>query len=132
MIAFYTVSICLIIFSYIHLVKYEAWWIRIFDFVHIQLVVAILVTSVLGIFLLPKELPVIILLCLLLITLFYHMRLILPFTRVYKKQVLKKDKASNDNALKIMVSNVYQFNTNFSEVLRLIKDVDADLVFLKP
>jgi endonuclease/exonuclease/phosphatase (EEP) superfamily protein YafD len=130
MVAFYIASICLIIFSYINLVKYEAWWIRIFDFVHIQLAVGILVTVVLGSFLLPKEPPVIVLLCLLVTTLVYHIRLILPFTRVYKKQVLVKNNATKDNALTIMVSNVYQFNTNYNEVLRLIKSVDADLVLV--
>ncbi len=40
-IAFIIISAVFIICSYIHLLKYDAWWIRDFDFVHPQLAVIV-------------------------------------------------------------------------------------------
>ena len=55
---------------------------------------------------------------------------ILPFTLFGKKQVLTAKEVSEENSLKIMISNVYEDNDNYQGCLTVIRQNNPDLLLL--
>ena len=60
----------------------------------------------------------------------YIIYLILPFTRIWKKQVLNFTKEIEGNEISLMIANVYQDNTNYKGCLKEINRVNPDVVLL--
>jgi len=60
----------------------------------------------------------------------YIIYLILPFTTLWKKQVLNTTKEIDGNGISIMIANVYQDNTNYIGCLNEINKMQPDLVLL--
>ena len=126
-------SCLLIIIPFVKHIKKDDWWIRMFDFPHLQ-------TTALGIacLLLYLLLPVTLegrdkilmgLLGLVILYQFYH---ILPYTLFYSFQV-KNSQAQDpnpENCVSLLVSNVYMYNKEYEKSLKLYKEIDADLLLL--
>lgn len=113
------------------LVKKDFWVFRVFDYPRLQkfVITAILITAWLLFFRDTKlilDWAIIIFLGLTFIHLFY---VILPFTFL-SKTMIDKVKAPNKEALKLLVSNVYQYNESHHKLLALIEKKDPDIVFL--
>jgi len=121
----------LIITPLIRNLKKEAWWIRVFDFPHLQ-------TTVLGVLcmllylLLPVSLETLdmVLVGLLGAVVLYQFYYILPYTLLYPFQVKNSTHISPDHCVSLLVSNVYMHNTDYKKSLELFKKADADLLLL--
>lgn len=125
-----------IVASFAHLIKLDYWWIRMWDFPHLQ--VALL--TVLGLiawitigqnveglmWVLPVGLTAAAL---------YQGWLIYPYTPLHKREVQSrprpKDQLRADpNTLRLLTANVYQENTHQPDVLALINKHQPDIVLL--
>jgi len=114
----------------VHVIKYDAWWILDFDFVHAQLAVIVSVLLVSGVILFPLTLANGAVLTMLVITLCYHLFLIAPFTRLYKKQVLESTNPLRENSNRLMLCNVYQDNTEYDRLIKLVQHGKPDVLLL--
>src|SRR5690606_20777794 len=71
----------------------------------------------------------VVLLLALVISFLYIGFLVLPFTPLGKKMI-QRSTEKNKKALNLLVANVYQYNTDYEKLLKLIADRDPDIVFL--
>jgi endonuclease/exonuclease/phosphatase (EEP) superfamily protein YafD len=124
-------SILIVLFSLLPLVRSDYWTFRVFDYPRLQ----------------KFGLSII---CLVLLAYFYEgpaavywgfigvMALntcylfiqIVPFTVLGTKQVLRADEHIEDNSISLMIANVYQDNTNFKGCLAEIDKTNPDIVLL--
>lgn len=126
----YCLSALVIISSFIPLIKNDYWTFRIFEYPRMQkLVIGILSFILLLVFASPSFYKIGFSLTLA-ASLGYLIYQIIPFTPLWKKQVLSATSDIPDQTLKIMISNVYEFNTNHKGCLQEIKKNDPDMVFL--
>ena len=108
--------------------KLDYWWIRDFDFPRIQISVLITINIILGIWAYSFDFWFqYVMLGLLFITLGYQFWLILPYTLLYPKQVLKYQGDDNENTISILVSNVLTTNRKYELLINLIKVKEPDL-----
>lgn len=100
--------------------KLSNWWIRVFDFPRIQLL--IMATLAITLYVLPflsfKALNITGFL-LVLFSWFYQARKIFPYTLLAKKEVKKDKKASPENEIGILVSNVLTPNRHVEKLINL-------------
>jgi endonuclease/exonuclease/phosphatase (EEP) superfamily protein YafD len=121
----------LIITPVIQHIKKEAWWIRMFDFPHLQ-------TMTLGAFclflylILPISIKMldIALMVLLGAVILYQLYQILPYTLLYPFQVKNTTGQDPKNCVSLLVSNVYMYNGDCHKSLHLFREVSADLLLL--
>ncbi|MFC5408677.1 endonuclease/exonuclease/phosphatase family protein [Larkinella bovis] len=121
--------------SFIHLLRVDAWWIRIWDFPHLQLTVlaaaGLLLWAVLS---RSTDWPVLLALLGLLAALGYEAWLIFPFTPLHRKQVpyyrKRQDGAKEPNLIRILNANVFMDNTNCPDVLHLVAKYEPDVVLI--
>lgn len=123
---------CLLLtFTLLPLIRHDYWIFRVFDYPRLQK----LLLNVLAVILLLalyngaptfKYLQVL----LLGINIIYLAWLIVPFTPLGKKQVLKATDTNSEKSLSIMIANVLQTNTNTQGCLREIAKADPDVVIL--
>lgn len=111
------------------LIRWDDWWIRIFDFPRIQIFVVNLISIVLF---LSLEISFNFLnasfLILLLLALVYQGKKIYPYTPLAKKQVAKLVRSQNGEPICVLVSNVYTPNQNSKALIKLIDTHNPDLV----
>ncbi|MDJ1480679.1 endonuclease/exonuclease/phosphatase family protein [Cytophagaceae bacterium YF14B1] len=120
----------LIVFSWMHLIRYEVWWIRAADFPHLQLAVPLLVIFVAYLIWFdidsPKEYVFIYVTA---ITLIYHLYRIRPYTRLHSHQVLSSEKEQKSgDGLKLLIFNVFMDNTRCDEFLQQVYQYNPDIV----
>jgi endonuclease/exonuclease/phosphatase (EEP) superfamily protein YafD len=121
----------LIITPVIQHIKKDDWWIRMFDFPHLQ-------TTVLGVFclflylILPITIETldIVLMILLGVVILYQLYQILPYTLFYPFQVKNTTDQDPKNCVSLLVSNVYTYNGDCQKSLHLFKEISADLLLL--
>ncbi|OBX25382.1 endonuclease/exonuclease/phosphatase (EEP) superfamily protein YafD [Gelidibacter algens] len=110
--------------------KFDYWWVRVFDFPRIQIAVLIVLNIILGLYAYSfshwSQYAILILLG---IGLVYQCWLILPYTILWPKQVIKYGGTENKNIISILVSNVLTTNSEYHRLIDLIKLKDPD-VFL--
>jgi endonuclease/exonuclease/phosphatase (EEP) superfamily protein YafD len=124
------ISIFLIVCSVLHFSKYEAWWIRIFDFIHLQLGTLMLITLIIALRVFDASYVNIMIIVAMSAVLIYHFFRVLPFTRLYKPQVATTLKPDSNNGISLMVSNVYQPNNRYDMVRNIIQSTHADINLL--
>lgn len=129
-------SAFVILISFIHLVRLEYWWIRMWDFPHLQIsvltVIGLAAWLALGH---TWQWPLVLLPIGLIAAFLYQLWLIIPYTRLYKKEVPTRTNHENhseadSNTIKLLSANVFQENTKMPDVLRLIERHQPDLVLL--
>ncbi|TXE07773.1 endonuclease [Gelidibacter salicanalis] len=110
------------------LTRFDQWWIRGFDFPRVQISILIILNIVLAAFAYPfDETWHFIIVGVLVLSLFYQLYLIYPYTTLAKKQVIDYSGNSNGNTLAILVSNVLMTNRDYPKLIDLIKDKNPDL-----
>ncbi|AQG78576.1 endonuclease/exonuclease/phosphatase family protein [Spirosoma montaniterrae] len=122
--------------SFIHLVRLDYWWIRIWDFPHTQLT-ALTTAGLLGWLLFVSDFswPAVLIPVGLLVAMIYQGWLIYPYTPLHKKQVRRisrrvaKDEVE-PNTIRLMTANVYMENTRTPDVQALIARYQPDVVLL--
>lgn len=109
----------------------DNWWVRGVDFPRIQIVV-LGVIALIGMVAFGSEwqLPQWLLFIILSITLGFQLRMILPYTRLWKKEVQDaKDKPKvQEYQLKIIVSNVLTTNDDTQKLVELIQQKQPDIL----
>lgn len=109
----------------------DNWWVRIMDFPRIQiLVIGIVAWLSLLLFWSQWELGQWLLFIVLSITLAFQLRMVLPYTKLWKKEVQKADDTPKGEVhqLKIMVSNVLTPNERKQDLIDLVKQRQPDIL----
>lgn len=122
--------------SFVHLIRLDYWWIRIWDFPHLQLTV--LTTAGLVAWLLldrSVQWPTVLIPVGLLVTMGYQGWLVYPYTPLHRRQVKSLPRQKNqaemaDNTIRLLTANVYMDNTRMPDVLQLIAKHQPDVVLL--
>ncbi|QJW89332.1 endonuclease [Spirosoma taeanense] len=129
-------SIVITLASFINLIRLDYWWIRMWDFPHLQLTVLAGI-GVLGWLAIgyPREGFLIIVPIGLLATLLYQSWLIYPFTPLHRKQVVRLPHNSNNetserNTIRLLVSNVFMDNTQTPKVRDMTDQYKPDVVLV--
>ncbi|MFD2907591.1 endonuclease/exonuclease/phosphatase family protein [Flavobacterium ardleyense] len=124
-------SIFLLVGTLIPLIKKEYWVFRIFEYPRLQKLVANVFVIVLWIVFRDVETTLsTIFLVVMGLNAIYLLSLVLPFTRLSKKQVLTITNEIIENGFSLMIANVYQDNTNYKGCLKEISKTNPDLVLL--
>jgi endonuclease/exonuclease/phosphatase (EEP) superfamily protein YafD len=128
-IVLYFLSIIHMISIVLAFIKKDFWIFRVFDYPRLQkFVIMSSVVVVMGIYFTDTIFDWTII-CLLVISLIYLAYLILPFTVLGKTMVNKVEPGSQEK-LHLLVSNVFQDNTQYDKLLQLITNRSPDVVFL--
>ncbi|MFD2572928.1 endonuclease/exonuclease/phosphatase family protein [Spirosoma soli] len=122
--------------SFIHLLRIDYWWIRIWDFPHLQLT-ALTTAGLVAWFIVMPDFgwPQVLVPVSLLVAMAYQGWLIYPYTALHSKQVhaLKRFSGQPDvetNTVRLLTANVYMENTHTPDVLALIEKHQPDIVLL--
>ena len=119
----------MVVATLLPLLRFDAWWIRIFDFPRQQiLALIILVLPVIQFIAPPENSADWFLLAALAGCLIYQAYRIYPYTPLSPVQVKPPGRAGD--RLRLMTANVLMGNRKSAELLALIEKVDPDVVFL--
>lgn len=113
------------------ILRYEAWWIRVFDFPRIQIL--LLGAAVLAVY--PfvsglsdtKDLAFLLLLA---ASLAYQGYMIYPYLRVAPVQTERSRRPDPDSTISLLFANVLMTNDRFDDLARVIRNAEADVVLL--
>ncbi|MDX1472389.1 MAG: endonuclease/exonuclease/phosphatase family protein, partial [Flavobacteriaceae bacterium] len=127
----YGLGIVAIILTLIPIIPVDHWWIRMFDFPHIQLTVVTLIALVtfaskFNI----NEVKEYIFLAALIGCFIYQFITIYPLTPLHDIEVLEATTESPERQLTLFTSNVLQDNDQYDSLNSQIKKFDADIVLL--
>lgn len=122
---------CLLILSVIISMIHKSYWVfRVLEYPRLQKMAIIVPTIALWLYYGPFEntfyTSCFIGLCLCVIYLIYK---ISPYTFLNKKE-MKRVEAGRGENISIFAANVYQYNTNYGNMLSQIKEMDPDIIFL--
>lgn len=129
-------AIVVTIVSFINLIRLDYWWIRVWDFPHLQLTVLALLGliswAILG---RHTGWPMTVVPVCLLATVLYQGWLIYPFTPLHRKRVLQLPRNTDkrivdDNTIRLLVANVYMDNTQTPKVWELAQKYEPDVVLV--
>ncbi|MFB9080096.1 endonuclease/exonuclease/phosphatase family protein [Flavobacterium procerum] len=128
----FVLSIFLVIVTFIPLIKNEYWIFRICDYPRLQKLVTNTFCIAFLVFYSSKKGYDFndVLLLAMIINAVYLLRQILPFTFFGKKQVKKITSEIPENGFSVMISNVYQFNTNYKGCLKEVRKANPDVLLL--
>jgi endonuclease/exonuclease/phosphatase (EEP) superfamily protein YafD len=120
--------ICVVL-TLLPLSRYEAWWVRAWDFPRLQIVTASVVvlaalaaTGDLG------DWRSLLLALALLGGVAYHLAVILPYTRIWPVEVLPTDEPPRSASFRLLVVNVLMSNRRSDRLLALIEEHAPDIV----
>lgn len=124
-------TILLLGFTLLSLIKHEYWVFRIFDYPRLQKFVLTILMLILVIWFFSGESTIKFSLAgVLIINSLYLGFQIMPFTVFGKKQVLRAKTSIPNQSLSIMIANVFQDNTNYKGCLQEVEKTNPDLVLL--
>ncbi len=110
---------------------FDHWWVRGVDFPRIQIMVLGIIAWI-GMLTFWSEWQIAqwLLFAALNITLAFQLRMVLPYTKLWKKEVQNAKKKSDEEAyqLKIMISNVLTSNNDTQKLVNLVKQKQPDIL----
>lgn len=114
--------------SLLPLIETNAWWVRYFDFMRLQ-VAASLVVLLAGIILLGglRLAWIAVVLALGVAALAYQAYRLHPYNALVAPMAVTAPDCSADNRLDLLVANVQQSNERFQALFRMVEDVDPDV-----
>lgn len=119
--------------SFIHLLRIDYWWIRMWDFPHFQIMVLALAGLVAWLINVHTfSWPQVMAPALLVASLSYQTWLIHPYTFLHPVQVPRRKRrpqTNDDNTIRLLIANVFMDNTHTPELRSLVKKHKPD-VFL--
>lgn len=112
------------------LIETDQWWIRVLDFPRLQ--IAVVLVAALFVFLLsrPRGTRAILVAALSAVALAWQVCMILPYTGVWKEQMVAADGCPAGQRVRFLMANVLQDNRNADLLLALVEDTDFDIVLL--
>lgn len=126
-ITFYSLSILLIFASLIPLVENQNWFFRIFDFGKVQILILQLIVFIAAFFVIPIKTEFYIIQIALLGCMIYEIYLLFPYTPFYKIEKKVKTERSSES-IKIISTNVYQFNKEYGRFLMFLQHENPDII----
>ena len=114
--------------SIFQLIRLEQWWVRFFDFPHVQITVLnALLLATLILFLPIKSIAAWIFVIALFSALIYQLTIIFPYTTLSPAQVTKSS-SEEKPGFTLLEANVYQYNDRYQDLVDIIKKYDPDMV----
>lgn len=126
-----SLSIILILSTLIPVLRFDYWWIRVFDYPRLQKLILLLLLLLFWI-LVRSDVPTFqffFFISVLLGCVIYLFSKVIPFSPLGKKMISSLT-FEEDSCIHILVGNVYQPNDKFAKVKALVLDQKPDLVFL--
>lgn len=122
----------LILLSWMHLIRYEAWWIRAADFPHLQFAIPLAVVLLVYLYRFPVTTTTDWVFTIAAsITLLYHLYRIRPYTRLHSPQVLASERGHvTGDSLKLMIFNVFMDNDRCADFLQQVHTYEPDVVMV--
>lgn len=107
----------------------DNWWVRGVDFPRIQILFVGIVSLVGMLFFIPRwELLEMLLMAGLVAAIAFQLRMVLPYTQLWKKEVREATPQDNPVQLKLMVSNVLTPNNNTQALVDLVQQKQPDVL----
>ena len=127
-ILFYILAGVLVIVHLLPMINDQHWIYRACDFGRIQIFILQLVAIILGYVIMDDRAVVVLITLVLLVLLALHnVWILMPYTPLYR--VDKYDIVDqHSDTITILSSNVLQFNKKFDKLIRLIREIDPDIV----
>jgi endonuclease/exonuclease/phosphatase (EEP) superfamily protein YafD len=125
----YAVALACIGATIVPFSKHEAWWVRSCDFPRAQIVVVALLAA--GALVITGDLgrgASQLLLFALVVTIGYQLAMILPYTPLWRAELLPSSAPPGDRSLSLLVVNVLMSNRESDRLLELIRASDPDLI----
>ncbi len=120
-----------IILTILPLLQFDVWWIRVWDFPRVQILVVCIFVIILSLISLrPIKSKISVFLITLFLCTLYQIYCIIPYTPVYPIQVEKTLQSNSKNNIKILTANVLMDNRDVSPLLKLIAEIDPDVILL--
>lgn len=120
-----------IIVAFTPLLASKKWWVRAFDFPHLQLTVFSFIVFVLLLLQTDfSKLIEVVVMLLLLGTLIFQCIILFPYTLLSKKQLATAQNPDEKNCIRILTSNVHQDNKHSDLLIDLIKTNTPDIIIL--
>jgi endonuclease/exonuclease/phosphatase (EEP) superfamily protein YafD len=127
----YVLSVIMVLITLLPLVKSDKWFFRVFDYPRLQkFILSVLLLSFMVYCCNYNDTVNLVFIVIMSLNLLYLTIIILPYTIFGKKQVQRIDKDIPENSISLLISNVYQHNTNYKGCRQEIKKADADIVLL--
>ena len=127
----YFVGAIAILLTFLPLLKFSAWWIRIGEFPRLQIAfICVAVLIILPFLVSEMTLSRALFLLMLAACAVYQIYCILPYIRVYPKQVQKSRVPLPKNVIRLLICNVLITNRKSHKLLKLVKKMNPDLVLL--
>src|SRR5690606_21594488 len=122
-------SLISIIATIASLIKWDDWWIRMFDFPRLQISFITLAAMVLML-VQPnnQDFWKWIFFVLLVISLVYQLAKIYPYTWLAKKQVQTYNGDEEEKIISLLISNVLMPNQKYDRLIGLVKEFNPDLI----
>lgn len=127
----YFLSAIMIVMTFLPLVKSDKWVFRVFDYPRLQkFFLSIILFFLLAYYCDYSSILNVVFMVLLGASMIYLTVIVFPYTIFGKKQVLRIDKDIPEKSISLLISNVYQHNTNYKGCMTEIAKADADVVLL--
>jgi len=124
-----TLGMVAIVATALSLTRFKVWWVRIWDFPRLQ--IALLAVAALALWVATAEwregtrLPFTLLLA---VTAVYQWGMVWRYTRLAPREVQGSPGANPARVLSLVMSNVLQTNRDATRLLRVVREVDPDLL----
>lgn len=129
LITFIILTAIFFILTFITLWRYEAWWVRGWDFPRLQLGLLALLLLLVEIALLDFSQIVSWILALVgFMCVAYQAWWILPYTRLFRREVKSATQPQEGSSIAILASNVLTPNKNAAALVRLVRDYQPDIL----
>ncbi len=122
-------ALLLVFATALPLLRFDQWWIRVFDFPRAQISVAGI--ALLALYLCFWDMHRIfetVVLGLLVLAVGYQVFKMLPYTELVPYQVLAAGSPSEDTSLKLLVANVLMGNRESKAFLNIVREYDPDII----
>ena len=121
-------ALVVIIATLLPLLRYEAWWIRVFDFPRAQIAVLGLLTGMAYLYFCTKGSYDNVLLAVLLGCVLYQGYKMYPYTPFAAQSVLSAQHNSPDSSFSLLIANVLMTNRDSQAFLSLVAQQDLDVI----
>lgn len=122
-------GIIAVILTLLPLIPADYWWIRMFDFPHLQLTILTLLAILLYYinFDIKKQKDFLFMFGMIFCFLFQFGK-IMPYTPFYDKEMYESTTTDDNNDFKLFTANVLQDNNEYDKLAQQIKTLDADIM----
>ncbi|MEZ5345339.1 MAG: endonuclease/exonuclease/phosphatase family protein [Pyrinomonadaceae bacterium] len=120
-----------ILLTVLPLLRFNVWWIRVWDFPRLQIFIVLALVTAGGLLAVREwHAAYLIFICFTAACSIYQLYCILPYTFIYPNQVEDARSADPKRGITIIASNVLLENKNSEDLLAMLSEIQPDLVLL--